>query len=292
MKSNLTRILMVAALGMAAIGNSASADTSYTIDPTLSSLSVAVYLGGPPGIGTLVTVPQSGTSDTTQLSGTLNATIGGNISFGGGSNVIYGYQAGNFLPDANGGTPSNPDPAMTGGAPAQIALALDPTTGLGTGYIAIGSSVAAASDVTNVTPGGTALTAGLFDATQQNVLVTSGNISYWLDTVLASANGAQIIATPGSPLTAQNGVDSFGNTTPLVGSVVVAGPITTITLPVFADQFVSLGSGLGIDVVFTGTIVANTPMAGVPEPGTFGMMGVAMVGLGLAGWARRRRDAK
>jgi hypothetical protein len=288
MKSNLARTLMVAALGMAAIGNRASADTSYTIDSTLSSLNVAVYLGGPPGTGTLVTLPQAPGSDTATLSGFLNATVGGNISFGGGSNVVLNNQPGVFLPDANGGDSTGPDPAGTGGAPASIALSLDPSIGLGTGFIAISG---ATSDVTNFAPGGTALTAGTFDATQQNILVTNGSLAYWLNTVLGLEFGQETVATPTSPLSAQNGVDSGGNTTPLLGTAVVVGNLTTIVLPIFADQSETL-SGLPIDIVFSGTIVATAVASAVPEPGTFGMMGVAMVGLGLAGWARRRRDAK
>jgi len=295
MRCNQLRIFfMVAALGMAAIGDRASAATvNYTIDSALSSLQVGVYLGGPPppdGGGELVTLPQSLTSDTSILSGSLLANLaGGNISFPGGSNIEYGYQPGNYLPDANGGNESGPDPNGTGGAPAQIALQLDPATGLGTGYISIANAV---SDITNATssPSGTPITAGTFDATQQNVLVTAGNLAYWLNTTIAGlVYGSEVAATPTKPLSAQNGIDSQMNTYPQVGTVTSVAGITTITLPIFADQFVLIGSGVGIDIVFTGQIVATA--ASIPEPSTFVLAGIGLVGSILLFKARRRRKA-
>ncbi|HEY1599939.1 MAG TPA: PEP-CTERM sorting domain-containing protein [Pirellulales bacterium] len=288
MRCNLLRTLVIAALGLAAISNHASAGpVTFTIDPTQSSLQAIAYLGGPPsGGGTQITTAQSGTSDTTSLYGSLvadTAAAGGNISFPGGSNVNYTYQPGNFLPDANGGDATGPDPAGTGGAPAQFGLLVN-IPGLATGYISISSAL---SDISDFSAGGTPLSGGSFDATQQNVLVTQGSIAYWISAPALSATplfGSSVIAPP--TLAAQNGVDSAGNSNGQVGSVTTIGGVTTITLPIFADQVVSV-SGLPVDVVFTGQIVAT---ATVPEPTTFALAGFGIVGLMLVATRRLRRS--
>jgi hypothetical protein len=279
-------IAIVALAGALIASRASAAPVSFTIDPTQSSLQAIAYLGGPPsGGGTQITTAQTGTSDTTSLYGNLIADTsapGGNISFSGGSVVNYTYQPGNMLPDANGGDATGPDPLGTGGAPAQFGLLVN-IPGLATGYISISSAL---SDVSDFTAGGTALSGGSFDATQQNVLVTQGSIAYWISAPAISATplfGSSVIAPP--TLSAQNGVDSSGNSNGQVGTVTNIGGVTTITLPIFADQVVSV-SGLPVDVIFTGQIVAT---ATVPEPTTFALAGVGMVGLMLVANRRLRR---
>jgi len=266
----------IAALCATAMASRAiAAPMNFTVNPALSSISVQAYLGGPPaGGGTLITSSQDPIIDTTTtaLGGTLVADIsapGPNISFPGGSNITYANQPINVLPDSNGGNAVSPDPAMTGGSPAQIGLFVN-IPGLATGYLAISGAL---SDVTDFAAGGTPLAGGMFDATQQNILVTAGNGAYWINAPSLGGvqNGTTVLAPPA--LSAQNGVDSQGNVFPQNGSVMTVGPVSTITLPLFADQVVTL-SGLPIDVIFTGQIVATS----VPEPST-----MVMAVLGLAG---------
>jgi len=293
MKRNLGRALVLAALGMVAIGGRANADpTAYAIDSSQSYIQVGVYLGSPLGGGGLLTGPQSTTpysSDTASLSGTLTADTsapGGNISFGDGSStsITPATYPSNLLPDANGGDSTGPDPAGTGGAPAQFGLAINVSApGLGTifGYASISNAVFSVADLN---PGGTALSGGTFDALQQEVLLTSGTLSYWLNLNLPGLEvgiiyGSEVIAPPIS--SAPNGVDAEGNTAPNTTGTVVG---SVITLPVFADVTQDVG-GITLDVAFQGQIVTE---AAVPEPSSLVLASIGLIGSVLAFNARRR----
>jgi hypothetical protein len=277
---------------MLAVGSRASADATYSIDPTLSYLTVGVYQGDPLNGGSLATGPQIGTSDTTSLFGTLQATIGGGtISFGGAS-VGLTYQSTNMLPDANGGDSTGPDPAGTGGAPAQFGLVLVPNALGLTGFLSVYN---AAATITDFTPGGTALTpgpgTGVFDATEQNIGLTSAGISYWINAQSLGAGilyGSEVVAPPTASV--QNNVSSGGYSTYAQGTVTTVGGITSILLPVFADVQ-QVVSGITLDVLLSGQIVA-TSVSAVPEPSTFVLAGVALAGsLVVAGARRRLRKA-
>jgi len=287
MKKKVVTTLMLAALGVAVFGSRASAaPVTYTIDPTESSLTVGIYLGGPPSTGgVLVTGPQVGTSDTASLSGTMNIdTTGGSISFSGGTiTPLINPFPGGFLPALNGG--SNTGPGLPVVGVYQFALDLPPAEMLGTGYASIYN---ATSSVTSLMP--TALTAGLFDSTQQSVSILSANLAYWLNTTIAGlVYGSETAAPPA--LSARNGVDTHGSTGYIgSGSVTTIGPVTKVTLPLFADAYVAAGS-VGLDIIFTGQVVADVGAPSIPEPASITLLGIALVS-GGAVWAARRRRQK
>jgi len=281
--------LVFAGLCMAMIGSRASAaPMTYVIDPTLSSLTVAIFLGGPPlAGGTDVTLPQIGTSDTSSLSGTLNidTSTGGSISFTGGT-VTPAIQPSPLLPALDGGTPASPGLPVAG--VYQFGLQLNQGIGLGTGYASVFNVASNVTDFNGATP---VVAGGLFDATQQNVNILSGNLSYWLN-LGAPFNEVVYGSTAAAPptLSARNGIDSHSSTGYIgSGSISSVGPISTVTLPVFADAFVAIGSGVGVDIIFSGQIVAVAGAVSIPEPGSITLMGIALVGGGVTWAARRRR---
>jgi hypothetical protein len=284
MKRNLGRAFVLAAFGIIAMGSRASADT-YTIDEANSSVTAAVYLGGPPDAGGgQITEAQLPGSDTSALFGTLNADVsGGNISFGGGSSISLTSFPTVLLPDANGGDSSSPDPAGTGGATWQIGLQtndLANANGL-QGYIGI------TNGTLDITGAATPLSGGSFDATAQTISLLTANLGYWLNLNIPGVftgvvYGAETVAPPTG--TAQNGVDSAGYSNYQQGSVVG----NTIILPIFADVQQAV-SGITVDVIFTGQIVAIRQVA-VPEPSTFVLGSIGLVGSVLA--YRVRRSAR
>ena len=77
--------------------------TTYTIDPTQSSLQISVLSQGVP-----LTLPQFSGSDVASLSGTLDATVGGaTITFNSSpSSIAFSSQSG-IYPDAAGGSLAN-----------------------------------------------------------------------------------------------------------------------------------------------------------------------------------------
>jgi len=282
MKRTLGRVLVLTALGLVAIGARANADTSYAIDSALSSVTATVYLGGPPSQGgQAITTYQVLGSDTSALTGTLNADIsGGNISFDGGSSIGLTNFPTHLLPDANGGNASGPDPAGTGGATWQFGLETNAFAEAGglSGYIGVGGATL------DISGGATPITAGTFDATQQTISLLTANIAYWLNVDIPSLLvgiefGSEVVAPPTA--TAQNGVDTAGVSNYQLGTVVG----NTIVLPLFADVSQAV-SGLTVDVIFQGQIVAS-PGALVPEPSTFVLGGIGLIGSMLAFGARR-----
>jgi hypothetical protein len=285
MKRNLGRALMLVALGMVAMGSRASADTAYTIDSSLSFLTASIYAGSPLSGGTQVSSFQVVGSDTSALQGALNAdTSGGNISFGGGSSIgLTTFAGGNLLPDANGGDSSGPDPAGTGGIPAQLGLTLD-LSPIGAPVFGFANVNTATLDVTGA---GTSLGGGgSFDATAQTIQLTTAQLALWVNAEGLMIPGVGILPetltiTPGSNAIAPNGIDSSGTSNYQTGTVVG----NTITLPIFADVQEGV-SGITLDIVFSGQIVA-TAGAAVPEPSTFVLGGLGLVGSVLAYRVRR-----
>lgn len=285
MKRKVVSTLMLAALGMAAISSRASAaPMTYTIVPTESSLSASIYLGGPPAgaaPGTLVTLGQvtlPTDSSTAFLSGTMSIdTSGGSITFGANTvtPLISPYP---LLPAANGGSNTGPGLPVTG--LYQFGLQLNTSIGIGTGYASISASSFSAG-------GAAPLSGGMFDPNlNTSITLLSGNLAYWLNTTIAGL----VYGTEAAPATTvTNGVDSHGSTGYIgPGTVTTVGPVTTVKLPVFVDDFITISSGVGIDIVFSGLITATASSAVIPEPGSITLMGIAVVGGGV-GWAIRRR---
>ncbi len=296
MRCNLGRALWLAAFGIVMIGSRASADLVYTINPAQSYLTLEVYDGGSPlSGGYQVTESQVGpgglgSSDTTSLSGTLNASVGGgSISFGGGSSLEFAYQPEPLLPNASGGNASGPGTP----SPAQYGLTVQPDNVLGaSGYIALSG---AAGDITNYSgPSGLTLVNGTtssFHATNQNFVLTAAGLAFWLNVPgLGVDYGTEVLAPPA--VSVQNGVDAYGFSTYSTGTVTTLAGITSITLPVFADVHVDVYIGptsyIPLDVVMTGQIVASSVASPVPEPSTLVLACVGVVGSLLVFNARRR----
>lgn len=255
--------LSTAELGALALAPAASAATlSYTVDPTLSSLQFAVYIFGAPPDGTLLTAPQTPGSDITSLGGTLLADVGvGTINFPGGSAISFANQPVDQLPEPGGGPALN----MYGSpAPAQYGLSV---ILIDSGPLALRNLLA---DVTSSVP--IALLAGSFNSAGTSLGTVTGDADYNLDG-LAPAFGT-------SSLAGQSGPNSTG-----VGTVTVAGPLTTITIPIFVDVPLVVNN-IPLDAIFTGQIVATNI---VPEPSSLVLACFGL--LGLAAVARSRRKS-
>jgi PEP-CTERM motif len=128
--------------------------------------------------------------------------------------------------------------------------------------------------IMDLTSGGPlALTAGTFDGSLVTVGTTVGDADFNL-TGPFPVNGT-------SSLAGQTGLNGLLT----IGTVVTAGGLTTITIPISVDVPVSV-SGLTFDAIFSGQIVASGPA--VPEPSTFVLAGIGLVGIGLSIVKRRR----
>jgi hypothetical protein len=243
----------------------AGATLSYSVNPTLSSLQFAIYIFGTPANGgTLLTAPQTLGSDITSLGGTLLADVsGGTISLPGGSAVTFANQPIDQEPDIGGG-PSSGVPGPP--APAQYGLNV---ILIDSGPVALRGLLA---DLTS--PGGPiGLLAGTFNAGQVTLGTTAGSADYNL-VGAATAFG-------NSSLAGQSGPNDPG-----LGTVTTLGGITTITIPISVDVPLVV-SGIPLDAIFTGQIVASLP---VPEPSTLILAGLSL--LGLASVIRSRKKMR
>ena len=258
-----------------------AAPITYTISAAQSHLTIGAVNQGIP-----LTIAQSTGSDTTSLSGSILAEIGGgSISLLSHNSITYNNQASLQSPGVGGGfasagAPANgfssppglPLPSFPGSGPAaygelfiipnDLSDSLDVNNSTLVGYVALRSLL---SDITGATP----LNAGSFTTDALSLKIIAGNLDYNLN------NGTG----DGSPFThgfASVGGNSGANSGAGNGSVVTAGGFQTITIPIRLDVPVNTGL-FAFDLIITGQIVAQAAI--VPEPGTFGMAGVGLIGV-------------
>jgi hypothetical protein len=288
MRSRIVPLVVLACATCALSGfRSARADTFY-VDPDFSSLSIAIY---DHSTSTLLTSAQTSGSDTTTLGGTFDATIAsGAITFNSGA-ISFDNQGTDMQPAIGGGgdsagTAMNPYPPSPGSDPASYGLVLsvydpdNPESLVLAGVLAVRDALAGISSDSAITiTGGSS-----FDASQINMVFNSGttldyNINNGSDGS-AFLNGTTAIdGTPGANTLTGGGIGTFGG-------------VTGITIPVYVDVNVTTG-GLNVDVVLSGSIGATNaaPGAPVPEPGTFVLAAMALVG-GLPVAVRRMRKSR
>jgi hypothetical protein len=284
MRSNMVRVFagIAGVLAITAFGHVAQG-TTYVIDPTQSSLQIAVQTQGIP-----ITLPQFSGSDIESLLGTLDVTIaGGNITFNASpGSIAFASQAG-IYPDATGGSPANgtvnalPDtfPSSPNIGSTQVAnyglvliVPSDPGDPLNLDTAAIAGYAAIHSALASLT-GSAALSGGSFPASGLTIATDAGNLDYNINT----GNGD---GPPQTSTAFQNGTTGIGgnsgpNSLAGNGSVVTAGGFQTITVPVNVDVLVDTGT-LVVDAIFVGQIVAKVA---VPEPSTFALAGLGLVAL-------------
>ncbi len=267
------RLLLVAVAVSAIAGRASAGEVIYTIDPTQSYVQLALWHGSQQ-----ISIAQAPGTDTTSLSGTIGATIaGGTISFGGDTTINYANQSMNLLPDAGGGSATNPDPNGTGGTTASFGLEFNPALGLGTGFLNYTFASAISSDPIPLSNG----TYGTADPTQMSMSVTQPTpANYWLDSTLGVAYG---FSTWHPDDTGVWAAKDATNAPPIVvypnGSMVI--PIDVV-LP--GRLFYGPGSTAHIDYVFTGQIVATA----VPEPSSLVLAGFGAAGLAVSVLRSRR----
>ncbi|HEY4309429.1 MAG TPA: PEP-CTERM sorting domain-containing protein [Pirellulales bacterium] len=287
---------------LATSGRAIAAPVTYTINSALSSLQVSVASQGTP-----LTYAQFTGSDTASLSGALGVdTTGGNISISSApGSIAFSSQSG-IYPDAAGGNPANGttsplpdlapnDPNVGNTQTANYGLVLvvpadptDPTqiynlnTAAIAGYAAIDSALASLN-------GMSVLTGGTFDTTGLTVSTDAGNLDYNLNAGNGDFNPPDQNFQTGTAF--QNGTTGIGGNSGNIagaanGTIVTAGGISTLTIPVFVDVVVNTGL-LVVDAIFSGQIVAT---AVVPEPSSFALAGLGLIAL-VPAVRRRLRKA-
>lgn len=233
---------------------------NFTVDQNLSALNLVIGVGSP-GNYAPVTVAQTPGSDTTSLFGSISADVsGGNLTFLGGGDIQFALQ----------GVDQQPLPlGLPGSAPAQYGFDVAFQT-LVSGTAALRNAIAEA------TSGAIAVAGGTFDATQVSLDMTAGSA----DLNLSGALGVQDrISVAGFSAANEEAV----------GSLVQAGNLVTLTLPVLVElDLPAAQTGLLLDLtgVFTGSITAT---AIVPEPGTMGLLSCGLIGLIVVGRRRFRK---
>ncbi|HEY1598207.1 MAG TPA: PEP-CTERM sorting domain-containing protein [Pirellulales bacterium] len=224
---------------------------SFNIDPAQSHITLTLETAD----GTqIISSPQTPGSDTTSLSGTLNADVtASTIQFLTTDNLQFGLQAVSQSPLIDG---------TTGSSPAQYGLNVD-IAGVG------GGVVAARNYVADVTSGVIPVSAGAFDATKLVLTLTPGSISSYNLTFFGStAAGFFTGSNPGNNALSNGTLTQVGGLETLTASVSVVAPTTV--------------EGVTFLGVFTGQIVAT---ATVPEPASVLLAGLAVGTL----WLFRRR---
>lgn len=258
--------LRAAALALAAVlsasGAALAAPFNFVIDPGQSSLTIAVGIEGEDDEGNLVfatlTAPQTAGSDTTAVSGSINANYDG---------AFLELLATGDLQFANQADPQFPGPVVAAyGLLVDSALAGAP--GLVSGFAAASSLVGDASS------GPIALAGVNFDASA----VTLGLLTATLDYDLLALGNPQV----GSSVVS----NQFAVNSSTGGTLLDLGGTLELTIPVSVIVPVDVG-GFILSAVLTGQIVAT---AVVPEPGTVALLAIGAVGLVpfVARRARRR----
>jgi hypothetical protein len=265
------------AIGVTAIANSC-AGAPYIIDPTLSSVTVAIF---DHGTGIPLTIPQSPGSDTTNVFGTVDVTVaGGNITFNSTNNIVYGNQATPQLPGPGGGVVTNgtitvsPDPAFVGSGianwglqfivPTNTNILLDPTfpNAAVAGWGDISNGIV---DLTGIAP----IAGGVFPASTLLSSIFQGNLEYNFNAINANYPTPPAFGLPftsgSTSLAGGSGLNSLAGNGSLVGN--------TLTIPVGTIGQIA-GNGLLVDLVLTGKIVARA----APEPGAIVLAIVGMIG--------------
>jgi hypothetical protein len=266
------RLLLIAVAVSAIAGRARAGQVNYTIDPAQSYVQLTLWRGNQQ-----ISIAQAPGTDTTSLSGTIGATIaGGTISFSGDTTINYANQSMNLLPDAGGGTATNPDPNGTGGTTASFGLELNPALGLGTGFLNYTFASAISSGPIPLSNG----TYGTADPTQMSMSVTQpAPANYWLNSTLGVKYGLWTWKPDDTGVWEAKGKT---NAPPIIvspnGSMVI--PID-IVLP---GRLFYGGGSPAIDYVFTGQIVATA----VPEPSSLVLAVLGAAGLAVPVLRRRR----
>jgi hypothetical protein len=246
----------------------------FNLDPAQSSLKIqavvtlGVFTLTTEGQGATVFPSHVGTSegDVSFYSGTINATVSGNSIEFTGSSVIDASITSNSLGWA---------PEGGGGAPGQTQF--DPSFEEADYGFALGFIYASIQNLMfDTTSGILPLSGGAF-ASNQGFSISSGLLSF-VDTLglgLLNPNpGATNLA--GLPLTNSSSTD---------GSLISGpGDLLTLTIPVNISQPVDIG--VTVDLKITGVLVA-TATAVVPEPATWLLLVVGMIGVAIAWWRQR-----
>lgn len=262
--SATTRFLLLGATAAAVLSLAlpARADT-LTVNSDESYLKLEVFIEGTP-----IATAQLPGSDVTHIGGTLEASFaGGNITFGGGSNLDFQlYDDGNtdLLPDVGGGTAGDPGT----GAPADIGLTLD-LGGLAVGPGAVRLAFA------DVTGGPESIVADQFDASNLTLELTAGSLDVNLSGFVSLAETVDI--------SGNSAINTSGGT----GYTTLLGSTRYVVIPVNLDVVipvdVGLPSPLPITARFTGQIVT------VPEPSALVLLGIACGAAPAVGYRRLRR---
>jgi fibronectin-binding autotransporter adhesin len=265
-----------------------------TVGSLTNSGSVTVGTGSTLTTGSTTYTQSAGS---TTVAGTLNT---GNFSMGAGNTTIqsggnfnatgtYTQSSGNSVVNV-GGTLSASQVAINGGL-LQVDGTLDPV-GLNVTGGKLGGIGAITANLTNnghVSPGDASGTPGTLTLVGNYTQGTSG----YLDVGLGNSNQSLFSVSGAVNLNGTLDISCFGSCTFSAGTEIpflsatggISGTFSTIVAAGFTgtNDFSLVTSSSGLDIFLN-----NSVTAAVPEPDSEAMM---LAGLGLVGWAARRRNA-